>query len=233
MGSAYATQGTASAVLSGQPVMDRGIVPPFSVPDTPFTLPEFSPPSVQPTVDKVSEGLGDIFKPKGSPGVIRPQDIRLQPGFNLDATPKVDTKISEQLKPALVPRMGQIPRLRPITDIVPRQDVIPRQTAKLDTPARLKPLFVTPRFLRAPVQQGRIVRPKIPVVPPPPFWLQSAKKRRKPDKKKKGKKKTLVWQVPDWWGGYYDPEEYKVIGKTAKTPRKFLTGNFGFDTEFK
>ncbi|MFB5634925.1 MAG: hypothetical protein ACE5SV_08710, partial [Candidatus Nitrosomaritimum aestuariumsis] len=65
LGSAYATQGTASAALSGQPVIDRGIVPPFSVPETPFTLPEFSPPSIQPTVDKVSEGLGDIFKPKG------------------------------------------------------------------------------------------------------------------------------------------------------------------------
>lgn len=50
-----------------------------------------------------------------------------------------------------------------------------------------------------------------------PFGGSNKRRRKKAPKRKL---KTILWEVPSWWGGYYEPVEYRVV-KGMKLPKKF------------
>jgi hypothetical protein len=200
------------------------ISPPFKSPN-PFNIP-------QPTTENISKSkiITESTKPSLGIDYSISSGIGIKPMNLIDTKVNTDVRIKSSLTPAIKPELIISGKLTPLE----RQRLI--TPTKLDS--AVKPRFVSPQILKpllfAPVKpvDRPILRPRVPLLAPVPFWLASAKKPQKKQKEKKGKKKTIVWAVPDVWFGKWDPEEYKVIGKNAKTPKKFQTGNFGFDSEF-
>ena len=201
------------------------IQPPFNTPN-PFSVPQPTPPAGIPSNKIITEAT----KPSLQIDYSIASGVGIKSGNLIDTKLNTNVRIKQSLIPALKPelivggKLTQLPRQRVITPT--KLDIATKP--KLIAPPLLKPLLFAP----FPPTEKPLLRPRVPIIPPVPFWLSSAKKKRKKEKKKKGKKKTIVWAVPDVWFGKYDPEEYKVIGKNAKTPKKFQTGNFGFDSEF-
>jgi hypothetical protein len=207
-------------------------------PQPSFTVPR--PPEFKQTQPSDTFSFGQTTPSQTTPNVVPDRlfektDPRFDFGSITNVIPKIDSRLDIRTKQGVIPKLTQGPST--IFDIVPRLDVVPRTVPKIKQESIVKTKPIQDTILRpiyVPPPPKRDIVPKFPrpIIAPLPFWLASARKKRKPPKKKKGKKKTIVWQVPKVWFGRYDPEEYKVIGKTAKTPKKFLTGDWGFDTEF-
>lgn len=204
-------------------------VPLPGTPIRPFG-PEFKQPQTQKSFEVIrSQELNKL-------NIINPvKDIAgLKTGPLIDFKSITDVGIKQT--PLLGQKTGLVPRLTTVqTPIVDTKLIInTRQTPKLKTELLQQPKLISTQkqlFTRPqPVPEKTIPRFPVPLLPVVPFWLQAGKEKRKEPKPKKSKKAKIAWAVPDWWGGYYDPEEYRVV-KGATTPKKFLTGNWGFDTE--
>lgn len=106
----------------------------------------------------------------------------------------------------------QTPRLKPIEDQGFKFDQKPVLAEMGDYRYAQLPLsqytFPVPPATTKP--RPRVLVPP-PVVPFPMIFTGGSRPTRRPKQKMKAKKK-IVWQAPDWWGGYYEPEEYAVQG---------------------
>ena len=207
------------------------IQPPFNTPTPPFNTPNpFAVP--QSTISPISKNrlITEATTPSLNTNYFMDTNVSIKPMSLLGTRINTDVKLKQSLLPVQRQDLifGAIQKPIVGTRAITSQKLDSALKPKLFTPTILKPLLFAPTE----TAKRPILRPRVPFIPPVPFWLSSTKKKQKPKKEKKGKKKTIVWAVPDVWFGRYDPEEYKVIGKNAKTPKKFQTGNFGFDTEF-
>jgi hypothetical protein len=206
------------------------IQPPFETVKSPFNNPFTQGPQIQTPQIDFAKGIIDSISLPSLPGPrLQPESIKPIESVGIRSIPLSGTKLDTRVIPITKPVTKVVPRLIPRLEITPK--VIPRIKADVISKPVTKSLYVTPfRVPQRPRHDTPLLRPRLPIIAPPPFWLGSAKKKRKQKKPKKKKKAKILWQAPDWWGGYYDPQEYKVVKGNA-TPKSFRTGNFGFDTE--